>query len=125
MSNLQEVIEERYQDFEILFGCERFEHTISVVKVVDDFVVFWDEFEERFDCLSVAMARCAQVVYVFEQKARGVSIGFMRHGDDFVSAWTKLQNRTTIKMNYDGTRRAHFLRVLARLKGSFLILFGN
>lgn len=122
---LREVIEERYQDFEILFECQNFEYTISVFKMVDDFVVSWDEFEERFGCLSEALARCAQVVYVFEQKKRGVSIGFMRHDSDFVSAWAKFQNRTTIKMNYDGKRRSHFLRVLARLKRSFLILFGN
>lgn len=67
----------------------------------NEFVLVWGDYvangwEEKYNNLSEATARMAQVIYVGEvEEQEGECVMFEKHGDEFVSAWNNFNKETT------------------------------
>lgn len=107
MSYIKEDIQKKFPVGKILFelytdNCEIFcVGSDTESDMFNEFVLIWGDYvanvwEEKFDNLSEATARMAQLIYVGEREAQeGETVMFKNDGDEFVSAWKQFNKETT------------------------------
>ena len=113
MSLLKDGIQTKYPEGVILFELRTPTSEIFVVSTDPDteyfneFIFIWGDYvanvwEEKYELLSQATARMAQLIHCVEQEDVGETVMFDKHGDEFTSAWDNFIKETTI--NYEGAK---------------------
>lgn len=106
MSLLKDGIQTKYPEGVILFELRTPTTEVFVVSTFPDaewneFVLVWSDYvanvwEEKYEFLSQATARMAQLIHLSEQDETGETIMFDAHGDEFTSAWENFLKETTV-----------------------------
>jgi len=106
MSLLKDGIQTKYPEGVILFELRTPTAEVFVVSTFPDaewneFVFIWGDYvanvwEEKYEFLSQATARMAQLIHLSEQDEAGETIMFDAHGDEFTSAWENFLKETTV-----------------------------
>ena len=115
MSLLKDGIQTKYPEGVILFELRTPTAELFVVSTDPDteyfneFIFIWGDYvanvwEEKYEFLSQATARMAQLIHFVEQEEAGETIMFDAHGDEFTSAWDNFIKETTININYEGAK---------------------
>jgi len=105
--SIKEGIQQKYPVGTIMFelytdNCEMYVvGTDTESDMFNEFVLIWGDYvanvwEEKFDNLSEATARMAQLIHIGEhEKQEGDTLMFEKDGDEFVSAWKQFNKETT------------------------------
>ena len=115
MSLLKDGIQTKYPEGVILFELRTPTSEIFVVSTDPDteyfneFIFIWGDYvanvwEEKYELLSQAPARMAQLIHCVEQEDVGETVMFDKHGDEFTSAWDNFIKETTTAINYEGAK---------------------
>ena len=106
MSVLKEEIKEKYKNSNVLFELDTDSADIYIIEtepeseMFNEFVLIWGDYvanvwEEKYELLSQATARMAQLLHVLERDTHGESVWFDKHGEEFTTAWATFIKDTT------------------------------
>jgi len=112
MSLLKDGIQTKYPEGVILFELNTPTAELFVVSTDPDteyfneFIFIWGDYvanvwEEKYEFLSQATARMAQLIHCVEQDEVSETV---MHGDEFTSAWDNFIKETTIVVDYEGAK---------------------
>ena len=115
MSLLKDGIQTKYPECVILFELNTPTAELFVVSTDPDteyfneFIFIWGDYvanvwEEKYEFLSQATARMAQLIHCVEQDEVSETVMFDKHGDEFTSAWDNFIKETTIVVDYEGAK---------------------
>ena len=112
---MKEQIKEDYKNSSILFELSADSAEIYIIEtepeseMFNEFVLIWGDYvanvwEEKYELLSQATARMAQLLHVLEREPQGEVVGFAKHGEDFTTAWATFIKETTVVVDYEGAK---------------------
>ena len=115
MSLLKDGIQTKYPEGVILFELRTPTSELFIVSTDPDteyfneFIFIWGDYvanvwEEKYELLSQATARMAQLIHCVEQEDVSETVMFDKHGDEFTSAWDNFIKETTTAINYEGAK---------------------
>ena len=103
---MKEQIKEQYKNSNVLFELCADSAEIYIIEtepeseMFNEFVLIWGDYvanvwEEKYELLSQATARMAQLLHVLEREPQGENVWFDKHGDEFTTAWATFIKDTT------------------------------
>ncbi len=112
---MKERIKEDYKNSNVLFELSADSAEIYIIEtepeseMFNEFVLIWGDYvanvwEEKYELLSQATARMAQLIHILEREPQGEVVGFYKHGEDFTTAWATFIKETTIVVDYEGAK---------------------
>lgn len=112
MSVIKEGIQEKYPNSNVLFELSADSAEIYIIEtepeseMFNEFVLIWGDYvanvwEEKYELLSQATARMAQLIHVLEREPEGESVGFTKYDEYFTTAWATFIKETTVVVTYE------------------------
>jgi ribosomal protein S18 acetylase RimI-like enzyme len=109
---MKEQMKEDYKNSNVLFELNTDSAEIYIIEtepesdMFNEFVLIWGDYvanvwEEKYELLSQATARMAQLIHVIEREPQGESVGFAKYDEDFTTAWTTFIKETMVVVDYE------------------------
>jgi ribosomal protein S18 acetylase RimI-like enzyme len=112
---MKEQIKEDYKNSNVLFELSADSAEIYIIEtepeseMFNEFVLIWGDYvanvwEEKYELLSQATARMAQLIHVLERDPQGEVVGFAKYDEDFTTAWATFIKETMVVVDYEGAK---------------------
>jgi len=112
---MKEQLKEDYKNSNVLFELSTDSAEIYIIEtepeseMFNEFVLIWGDYvanvwEEKYELLSQATARMAQLLHVLEREPQGEVVMFEKHGEDFTTAWATFVKETMVVVDYEGAQ---------------------
>lgn len=112
---MKEQLKEDYKNSNVLFELSADSAEIYIIEtepeseMFNEFVLIWGDYvanvwEEKYELLSQATARMAQLIHVLEREPQGEVVGFAKHDEDFTTAWATFIKETMVVVDYEGAK---------------------
>ena len=109
---MKEQLKENYKNSNVLFELNADSAEIYIIEtepeseMFNEFVLIWGDYvanvwEEKYELLSQATARMAQLLHVLEREPQGEVVMFEKHGEDFTTAWATFIKETMVVVDYE------------------------